>query len=202
MSPSESCQYFCAQVILPSTTFTTHAELAWHLPFVVFLKIHGTILDIRRRHARRDGRSLAFGRGIVMKLAHVSDSFAVSPQLQAGDMRGLADAGFSTVICNRPDGEEPSQPTVASIREATEAAGLAFHHIPVSGGEFPPLAIEAFARVRAEADGKVLAFCRTGTRSITLDALANIENETADERIKRAERAGYDLSGLRDRLGE
>ena len=111
-----------------------------------------------------------------MKLAHVSDSFAVSPQLQAGDMRGLADAGFSTVICNRPDGEEPSQPTVASIREAAEAAGLAFHHIPVSGGEFPPLAIEAFARVRAEADGKV--------------------------RIERARRAGYDLSSLRDRLGE
>ena len=37
---------------------------------------------------------------------------------------------------------------------------------------------------------------------ITLDALANIENETADERIKRAERAGYDLSGMRDRLSE
>ena len=137
-----------------------------------------------------------------MKLAHVSDSFAVSPQLQAGDMRGLADAGFSTVICNRPDGEEPSQPTVASIREAAEAAGLAFHHIPVSGGEFPPLAIEAFARVRAEADGKVLAFCRTGTRSITLDALANSSSEPAEVRIERARRAGYDLSSLRDRLGE
>ena len=137
-----------------------------------------------------------------MKLASVSDTFAVSPQLQAGDLRGLADAGFSTVICNRPDGEELSQPTVASMREAAEAAGLAFHHIPVSGGEFPPVAIKAFAKVREEADGKVLAYCRTGTRSITLDALANVEDETADDRIKRAERAGYDLSGLRDRLGE
>ena len=137
-----------------------------------------------------------------MKLAHVSDAFAVSPQLRAGDMRELADAGFETVICNRPDGEEPSQPTVASMREAAEAAGLVFHHIPVSGGEFPPVAIATFAKVREEANGKVLAFCRTGTRSITLDALANIENETADERIERAERAGYDLSGLRDRLGE
>ena len=137
-----------------------------------------------------------------MKLAHVSKTFAVSPQLEASDMRGLADAGFDAVICNRPDGEEPGQPTVASIREAAEAAGLAFHHIPVSGGEFPPVAIEAFAKVREEADGKVLAFCRTGTRSITLDALANVENETADDRINRAQRAGYDLSGLRDRLAE
>lgn len=137
-----------------------------------------------------------------MKIAYVNDAFAVSPQLEPGDMRGLADAGFGTVICNRPDGEEPNQPDVASMREAAEAAGLAFHHIPVSGGEFPPEAIDAFAWVRESADGKVLAYCRTGTRSITLDALANIDNEPADERIERAERTGYDLSGLRDRLGE
>ena len=137
-----------------------------------------------------------------MKLTQVSDTFAVSQQLEPGDLAELADGGFGTVICNRPDGEEPNQPTVASMREAAAAVGLAFHHIPVSGGEFPQVAIKAFATVREEADGKVLAFCRTGTRSITLDALANVENETADARIERAERAGYDLSGLRDRLGE
>ena len=137
-----------------------------------------------------------------MKLAQVSDTFAVSPQLESDDLLELADAGFDTVICNRPDGEEPGQPTAASMREAAEAAGLVFHHIPVSGGEFPEIAIRAFAKVREEAGSKVLAYCRTGTRSITLDALANIDNETAGERIERAERAGYDLSGLRDRLGE
>ena len=137
-----------------------------------------------------------------MKLAYVSGKFAVSPQLAPRDMRGLADAGFKVLICNRQDGEEPNQPAVALMREAAEEAGLAFHHIPVSGGEFPPVAIEAFAKVREETDGKVLAFCRTGTRSITLNALANVENESAAERIERAERAGYDLSGLRDRLGE
>ena len=137
-----------------------------------------------------------------MKIVSVSEAFAVSPQIQPEDMRDVASAGYRTVMCNRPDGEEPGQPAVASLREAAEAAGLGFHHIPVSGGEFPSDAIEAFARVRSEADGKVLAFCRTGTRSITLDALANIENEPADERIERAKRAGYDLSGLRDRLGE
>ena len=137
-----------------------------------------------------------------MRLANVSETFAVAPQLAPGDMRALAGAGFSTVICNRPDGEEPSQPTVASMREAAEAAGLSFHHIPVSGGEFPPFAIKAFAKVREEADGKVLAFCRTGTRSITLDALADIEHESVDKRIDRARHAGYDLSGLCDRLSE
>lgn len=137
-----------------------------------------------------------------MKPTAVTDTFAVSPQLQRRDMTELANAGFRTVICNRPDDEEPGQPAVASMREAAEAAGMAFHHIPVSGGGFPSEAIIAFRQVREEADGKVLAFCRTGTRSITLDALASIENLSANERIERAKRAGYDLSGLRDRLGD
>nr|WP_301332685.1 TIGR01244 family sulfur transferase [Parerythrobacter lacustris] len=117
-------------------------------------------------------------------------------------MQELAGAGYRTVICNRPDGEEPGQPTVAAIREAAEAAGLAFHHIPVAGGAFPEPAIRSFADVRAAADGKVLAYCRTGTRSITLDALANVENLGIGERIEAAQRAGYDLSALRERLGE
>src|SRR3546814_16960896 len=117
-------------------------------------------------------------------------------------MQQIADAGFGTMICNRPDGEEPGQPTVSSVRDAAEAAGIAFHHIPVSGGEFPEVAIKAFAKVREEADGKVLAFCRTGTRSITLDAQANLENATTDERIGRARRAGYDLPSLGEGPGQ
>ena len=137
-----------------------------------------------------------------MTSAQVSEAFAVSSQIRPGDLQDIAEAGYRTVICNRPDGEERDQPTAASMQDAAESAGLAFHHIPVSGGEFPPDAVRAFARVREKADGKVIAYCRTGTRSITLDALANTANETADQRIERARRAGYDLSGLRGRLGE
>ncbi|MEW4448846.1 TIGR01244 family sulfur transferase [Qipengyuania sp. JC766] len=137
-----------------------------------------------------------------MKIAQVSETFAVAPQILPGDMPPLAEAGYRTVICNRPDGEEPGQPSVDALRAAAEAAGIAFHHIPVSGGDFPQVAIGAFARVREESQGKVLAFCRSGTRSITLDALANVTNESAETRLERARHAGYDLSAMRDRLGE
>lgn len=137
-----------------------------------------------------------------MKLANVTETFSVAPQVRPQDMRALADAGYRTVICNRPDGEEPGQPTAAAIGEAADAAGIAFHHIPVSGGVFPPDAVEAFNRVRGEANGKVLAYCRTGTRSIMLDALANTDRSSADVRIERARQAGYDLSAMRERLGE
>ena len=135
-----------------------------------------------------------------MKINHVADGFAVAPQIQPEDAQRIADAGYRTIICNRPDGEEPGQPPLDAIRAAAEGAGLAFHHIPVGGGEFPQSAIDAFAKLRTEAEGGVLAYCRTGTRSVTLDALANIEGLGPDERIARAAAAGYDLSALRCRL--
>ena len=89
-----------------------------------------------------------------MKIIEVTERFAVAPQVQVADMQDAADAGYRTVICNRPDGEEDGQPTVAELRDAAHSAGIAFHHIPVSGGAFPAEAIAAFARVRREADGK------------------------------------------------
>ncbi len=68
-----------------------------------------------------------------MKLVSVSEAFAVSPQIQAEDMREVTNAGYRTVICNRPDGEEPGQPAVALIQEAAEAAGLGFRQGPRTG---------------------------------------------------------------------
>lgn len=136
-----------------------------------------------------------------MEIRTVSDDFAVAPQFRPEDMGEVAQRGFSALICNRPDGEEPDQPTVAEMREAAQALGVAFHHIPVSGGQFPDPAIAAFKAVREGTRGKVLAFCRTGTRSITLETLANPNDLGAEERIGLAREAGYDLSPLADKLG-
>ena len=137
-----------------------------------------------------------------MDIRWVDDGFAVAPQISAEDMQPLADAGFTDVMCNRPDGEEPGQPALSDLRAAAEAAGLKFHHVPVSGGQFPSDAIADFRDVRQQAEGPLLAYCRSGTRSITLDTLANPQGLSADDRIARAEAAGYDLSGLRPHLGD
>ncbi len=135
-----------------------------------------------------------------MEIRPVDENFAVAPQLQPQDMAELARQGYVAVLCNRPDGEEPGQPLIADMRAAAEAAGLAYHHIPVAGGAFPEAAIAAFRAVRRGTQGKVLAYCRTGTRSITLDTLANHGGLDADALIERAANAGYDLTALRDRL--
>jgi sulfide:quinone oxidoreductase len=136
-----------------------------------------------------------------MDIRQISDEFAVSPQIAIADIPALAGHGFVALICNRPAGEEPGQPAIDETREAAQAAGLAFHHIPVSGGAFPDAAIAAFRAVRKGSEGPVLAYCRSGTRSITLETLANPEGVDAEERLGRAAGAGYDLSGLRGSLG-
>ena len=137
-----------------------------------------------------------------MDIHPVDAGFAVAAQMQPEELAALAGQGFAAVICTRPDGEEPGQPPLDAMREAAQGAGLACHHIPVAGGQFPAAAIAAFAAVRRGTQGKVLGYCRTGTRAVTLDALANIRGLSAADRIANAKAAGYDLSALAGRMDD
>ncbi len=128
----------------------------------------------------------------------LTDQLSVSPQISADDIKAAAEAGFEVIIANRPDHEDPGQPDAATLRAAAEAAGLAYVHIPVSGGQFPPDAVAAFKA--ASAKGKTLAYCRSGTRCTVLWALGRPDGLSADEVIARAAGAGYDISGLRSQL--
>jgi uncharacterized protein (TIGR01244 family) len=84
----------------------------------------------------------------MMEARKIDPSLTVSYQISPEDLPSIASAGFKAVVCNRPDGEEPGQPTVAEIRAAAEREGLAFHHLPTSSGIFPPEVIDAFREVR------------------------------------------------------
>lgn len=136
----------------------------------------------------------------MMEIKVIDDTLAVAAQMQPEDLGPLAGQGFVAVICNRPDGEEPGQPPLDAMRAAAQDAGLAFHHLPVAGGIFPPAAVAAFGAIRRGTPGKVLAYCRTGTRAATLDALANVHGLSVEERISHAGAAGYDLSALAEQM--
>jgi uncharacterized protein (TIGR01244 family) len=127
---------------------------------------------------------------------HVTDDLSVSPQISVAEVDAAAAAGFKTLINNRPDGEDPSQPSGAEIEAAARAAGLAYFHIPVRGG---PTAeqVEATQKVLAEAPGPVLAFCRSGARSIVTWSISQAVSgaRSRDELIALGRGAGYDLSG-------
>jgi uncharacterized protein (TIGR01244 family) len=127
----------------------------------------------------------------------VTDEFTTAPQISIADVAEAARQGFRTVINNRPDGEDPAQPSAAQIEAAAKAAGLAYFHIPVRGGPTPDQ-VEQTKAVLAEAETPVLAFCRSGTRSIVTWSLsqAEIGAHTPAELVGLGRAAGYDLSGV------
>jgi uncharacterized protein (TIGR01244 family) len=126
----------------------------------------------------------------------VTADFAVAPQLQPADMAEAAKRGFKLVINNRPDGEAPDQPTADEMKAAAEAAGLQYLHIPVRGGPTPDQ-IEAVRAAVEAAGAPVLAFCRSGTRSIVTWSIGRAEGGTSSrDLIDLGQQAGYDLSGV------
>ena len=106
-----------------------------------------------------------------MEYRQISDDYSVSGQIQPQDIAAIKDAGFRSVICNRPDNEQPGQPSAESITAAAEAAGLAFRYIPVISGQITMDNVEDQAEALDELDGPVFAYCRSGARCTNLYGL-------------------------------
>ncbi|MEG3163563.1 TIGR01244 family sulfur transferase [Sphingomonas sp. PB2P19] len=131
----------------------------------------------------------------------VNESISVAPQITVADVGTIAAAGFKTIVNNRPDDEEPDQPSGAEIQAAAEAAGLAYVAIPVTHAGFSHPQLDAMAEALGASTGPVLAYCRSGTRSCNLWALAAAKaGRNPNLLMAQAEDAGYDLSGIRPML--
>ncbi len=115
-------------------------------------------------------------------------------------MATLAADGFTTVICNRPDDENPPELHAAAMRAAAEAAGLNFVDNPVVNGGLTMDMVENQGRAIAGAEGPVFAYCRSGTRSTIVWALSQAGHLPTDQMIGAAAQAGYDLAGMRGQI--
>lgn len=131
----------------------------------------------------------------------LDDRLHTAPQIALSDVAEAAARGYRAVISNRPDGEEPGQPTAEEIRAAAEAAGLPFRHIPMRPGVLNAADVEAMREALDDLPGPILGFCRSGTRTAYLWALASAGLRPGDEIVEAGAAAGYDLSPLRQYLG-
>ena len=127
----------------------------------------------------------------------INDKIAIAGQLALEDFPGVAAAGFKGVVNNRPDGEEPTQPTSAEEAAAAAAAGLAYAHIPVTGASITEGDVRALQAVLAKTDGETLVHCRSGTRSLTLYAIGEVLDGRMDRNavIPFGADIGIDLRG-------
>lgn len=130
-------------------------------------------------------------------MKRIDEATIVAGQIHPEEVAALAAVGVRMVVNNRPDGEEPGQPAGAEIEEAARAAGLAYRHIPVGSGGLSSDLVREMADAIDASDGILLAFCRSGTRSTYLWALARSQQGAGrTELMEKAAAAGYDLSPL------
>ncbi len=121
-----------------------------------------------------------------------------SPQITLDEVDAAATLGIALVINNRPEGESDDQTPGDAIAAACAAKGMAYVAIPVTHAGFSQPQVAAMSQALASTDGPVLAYCRSGTRSTLLWALAEASRgEDADELARLAGNAGYDLSPVR-----
>jgi len=137
-----------------------------------------------------------------LDLKRINEQISVSPQISQDDLVAVKAAGFVTVINNRPDGESPDQPSSAQMQAAAEAAGLAYHYIPLGRDGVSPDMVAETEAVLEGSDGPVFAYCRSGTRSTTLWALSQAGKLPAQEIVSAAAQAGYDMSHLLGHLSQ
>lgn len=98
----------------------------------------------------------------------IAEGFAVCGQVQQGDIADIAAAGFRTLICHRPDGEEVAQPSATEVANWADAAGLKFILLPFSAGELSAEVVEQYRELYRHAERPVLGYCRSGQRAETI----------------------------------
>ena len=128
-----------------------------------------------------------------MKIVKLADHLAVSEQILQQDIPEIVAQGYKVLINNRPDNEAEGQPISDDIKTAALAAGLEYHYLPVTAGDFPGAAASEMAALLHHQDKPVLAFCRTGTRCTNL-WVATASPEAREGLRRQAQALGYDLA--------
>ena len=126
-------------------------------------------------------------------IRQLDDRTMVCGQIAPEDVAGLAKQGVTVLVNNRPDGEESGQPLAGDIENAAARAGIAYRFVPIIRG-IGPADVEAMQEaLGAAAGGKLLAFCRSGTRSALVCALAHREEGASREDVEqKLTSAGFD----------
>jgi sulfide:quinone oxidoreductase len=103
-----------------------------------------------------------------MNIRTLTNDFSVSSQILPSDLPQLKAKGFLAIICNRPDHEEPGQPSFAEVAAAAAAVGIEARHVPVRPDAISANDVAAFGRAIKELPGPVLGYCRSGGRSAAM----------------------------------
>ncbi|MEH6909367.1 MAG: TIGR01244 family sulfur transferase [Oceanicoccus sp.] len=129
-----------------------------------------------------------------MDVKPINDCISIAEQIHESDLGELRDMGFTLIVCNRPDNEVAEQPSFDAIEKAAQQVGITAIHLPFSATHLTDDIVESFTAL-INSDQKILAYCRTGTRSCNLWAASSAKmGKAPDALIAQANQLGYDVS--------
>jgi uncharacterized protein (TIGR01244 family) len=135
-----------------------------------------------------------------MDIRQITPRYFVAPQISVEDVSQLPALGFTCLICNRPDVEIPPSHQAAAMQAAAEAAGLTFVINPLTHDTMTEDRLSVQRQALEGSEGKVLAYCASGTRSTVAWVLGHADSVSADELLMAATQGGYQLEALRPRI--
>lgn len=138
----------------------------------------------------------------MTEFKYLTSELAVASQISVADLAAAKQAGFNSIVNNRPDYEEANQPTNQQIEQAARELGLDFHYLPIVSGQLLDSNISDFRQLLPNLRLPVLMYCRSGTRSTHLWALSQANQQPSEQLCSAAKAAGYDLTALIPRLLE
>lgn len=133
-------------------------------------------------------------------MRQLTPSLSACGQLTLSNIQALAELGVKSLICNRPDHEDPEQPSAASLQDYAESLGLEWYFQPVISGQVEDAQGDEFAQLLAKATSPVVAFCRSGARCGMLWALSQRHEQPGSLLVEHLKSSGYDMPDFFARL--
>jgi sulfide:quinone oxidoreductase len=135
-----------------------------------------------------------------MDIKALTPHLSITPQVMVAELEAVAQMGFKAIICNRPDGEGPDQPSFSEMQQAALAHGLQMRYLPAESGKVRDEDGKAFGELLATLPAPVLAYCRTGMRSTTMWALSQSGITPLPQILEASQKVGFDMKALVQRI--
>ncbi|MFZ0331622.1 MAG: sulfur transferase domain-containing protein [Acinetobacter bohemicus] len=93
---------------------------------------------------------------------------SVAGQMTTDKFQQLIQAGFKSVIVNRPDQEQGNTVSVAQLRQIAEQSQVSVIYQPILSGKISQTDVIEFTKYYNELPKPILMVCRSGSRSSIL----------------------------------
>ncbi len=115
-----------------------------------------------------------------MKIRHLNEKISFSDVLNEQEFLTLAEQGYDLVLNNRPDQEEGGFLVHSEEKALAEQQGIAYFYLPFTFDSLTWETVYTFNRLIRKAN-KTLAHCRSGSRSVALYLLYELNEGLINE---------------------